>query len=127
MREETYGWNLEMQMKAARAGLRILEIPVEPSPPRRWRIESFRYAARHVCRRRAHHRDGGAGGAGIARPLELARLCAGTTNSAAKRAGRAVSKEKFHLAIPAVACTVAHAFDAGIGEVLRHAANPRAV
>ena len=28
MREETYGWNLEMQMKAAQAGLRILEIPV---------------------------------------------------------------------------------------------------
>jgi glycosyltransferase involved in cell wall biosynthesis len=28
MREETYGWNLEMQMKAARAGLRILELPV---------------------------------------------------------------------------------------------------
>lgn len=28
MREMTYGWNLEMQMKAARAGLRILEIPV---------------------------------------------------------------------------------------------------
>ena len=28
MREQTYGWNLEMQMKAARAGLRILEIPV---------------------------------------------------------------------------------------------------
>jgi glycosyltransferase involved in cell wall biosynthesis len=28
MREETYGWNLEMQMKAARAALRILEIPV---------------------------------------------------------------------------------------------------
>jgi glycosyltransferase involved in cell wall biosynthesis len=28
MREDTYGWNLEMQMKAARAGLRILEIPV---------------------------------------------------------------------------------------------------
>jgi glycosyltransferase involved in cell wall biosynthesis len=28
MREVTYGWNLEMQMKAARAGLRILEIPV---------------------------------------------------------------------------------------------------
>ena len=24
----TYGWNLEMQMKAARAGLRILELPV---------------------------------------------------------------------------------------------------
>jgi glycosyltransferase involved in cell wall biosynthesis len=28
MREGTYGWNLEMQMKAARSGLRILEIPV---------------------------------------------------------------------------------------------------
>jgi glycosyltransferase involved in cell wall biosynthesis len=28
MKEETYGWNLEMQMRAARAGLRILEIPV---------------------------------------------------------------------------------------------------
>jgi glycosyltransferase involved in cell wall biosynthesis len=28
MREQTYGWNLEMQMKAARDGLRILEVPV---------------------------------------------------------------------------------------------------
>ncbi len=28
MREMTYGWNLEMQMKAARAGLRILEVPM---------------------------------------------------------------------------------------------------
>ena len=28
MKEETYGWNLEMQMRAARASLRILEIPV---------------------------------------------------------------------------------------------------
>ena len=28
MREKTYGWNLEMQMKAARGGLRIIEIPV---------------------------------------------------------------------------------------------------
>lgn len=27
MREMTYGWNLEMQMKAARSGLRILELP----------------------------------------------------------------------------------------------------
>ena len=25
---ESYGWNLEMQMKAARSGLRIMEIPV---------------------------------------------------------------------------------------------------
>jgi hypothetical protein len=28
MREMTYGWNLEMQMRAARARLRILELPV---------------------------------------------------------------------------------------------------
>ena len=28
MRETSYGWNLEMQMRAAQAGLRILEIPV---------------------------------------------------------------------------------------------------
>ncbi len=28
LRETTYGWNIEMQMKAARAGLRILELPV---------------------------------------------------------------------------------------------------
>ena len=29
MREQTYGWNLEMQMKAAREGFRILEVPVD--------------------------------------------------------------------------------------------------
>jgi glycosyltransferase involved in cell wall biosynthesis len=29
MKEPTYGWNLEMQMRAARAGLRILEVPVD--------------------------------------------------------------------------------------------------
>lgn len=29
MGEETYGWPLEMQMKAARSGLRILEVPVD--------------------------------------------------------------------------------------------------
>jgi glycosyltransferase involved in cell wall biosynthesis len=28
MTEMTYGWNIEMQMKAARAGLRILEVPM---------------------------------------------------------------------------------------------------
>ncbi len=28
MREMGYGWNIEMQMKAARAGLRILEVPL---------------------------------------------------------------------------------------------------
>lgn len=29
MREPTHGWNLEMQMRAARAGLRIMEVPVD--------------------------------------------------------------------------------------------------
>ena len=29
MREETYGWPLEMQMRAARAQLRILEVPID--------------------------------------------------------------------------------------------------
>ncbi|HMG06500.1 MAG TPA: glycosyltransferase family 2 protein [Chthoniobacterales bacterium] len=28
MKEKTYGWNLEMQMRVGRAGLRILEVPV---------------------------------------------------------------------------------------------------
>jgi hypothetical protein len=28
MREMTYGWNIEMQILAARAGLRVLEIPL---------------------------------------------------------------------------------------------------
>jgi glycosyltransferase involved in cell wall biosynthesis len=28
MREMSYGWNIEMQMRAARAGLRILEVPL---------------------------------------------------------------------------------------------------
>jgi hypothetical protein len=29
MNEQTYGWNLEMQMRAAANGLRIREIPVD--------------------------------------------------------------------------------------------------
>jgi glycosyltransferase involved in cell wall biosynthesis len=29
MREFTYGWNIEMQMRAAAAGLRVLELPVD--------------------------------------------------------------------------------------------------
>ncbi len=29
MREMTYGWNLEMQMRAARLGLRVREVPVD--------------------------------------------------------------------------------------------------
>jgi hypothetical protein len=29
MSEQTYGWNLEMQMRVAAAGLRVLEVPVD--------------------------------------------------------------------------------------------------
>jgi hypothetical protein len=29
MREMTYGWNLEMQVKAVKLGLRVVEIPVD--------------------------------------------------------------------------------------------------
>ena len=29
MRDESYGWNLEMQIRAARSGLGILEVPVD--------------------------------------------------------------------------------------------------
>jgi hypothetical protein len=28
MRERTFGWNLEMQMRVAAAGLRVVEVPV---------------------------------------------------------------------------------------------------
>ena len=28
MRDQTFGWNLEMQMRAAAAGLRVVEVPV---------------------------------------------------------------------------------------------------
>ena len=38
MRELTYGWNIEMQMKAARAGLRITEVPL----PYRCRVAGHR-------------------------------------------------------------------------------------
>ena len=57
MREMTYGWNIEMQMRAARAGLRILEIPV----PCRCRIGGTSKVAGSLARldprRRADRRD----------------------------------------------------------------------
>ena len=42
MREETYGWNLEMQMRVAAAKLRIVEIPVDHRCRRGGEFESFR-------------------------------------------------------------------------------------
>ena len=47
MREDTYGWNLEMQMRAARAGLRIARAAGRASPPRRRRLEGVGQSARH--------------------------------------------------------------------------------
>ena len=73
MREETYGWNLEMQMKAARAGLRILEIPVNHRCRTWWRIESLRHVAWHVCGRHSHHCDALPRRAPVARPMEPVR------------------------------------------------------
>ena len=54
---KTYGWNLEMQMRAARAGSAHSRSSGESSLPHRRRFESFRHIARHVRRRRANHRD----------------------------------------------------------------------
>ena len=57
MRETGYGWNIEMQMKAARAGLRILELPV---PYRRRAGGSSKVAGslrRQHSGRLAHRRD----------------------------------------------------------------------
>jgi glycosyltransferase involved in cell wall biosynthesis len=48
MSEQTYGWNLEMQMRVAAAGLRILEIPVD-----------------HRCRRGGESKVSGNLGAGL--------------------------------------------------------------
>ena len=42
MREQTYGWNLEMQMRVAAARLRILEDPGRPSLPAGRAVESLR-------------------------------------------------------------------------------------
>ncbi len=57
LREATYGWNIEMQMKAARAGLRILELPVPYQAPRRRQFEGRGFAARQRPCCLAHHPD----------------------------------------------------------------------
>lgn len=56
LRELTYGWNIEMQMQAARVGLRIREVPMPSTgavwaDPRRWRVRSADAAGRHADRR----------------------------------------------------------------------------
>ena len=61
MREMTYGWNIEMQMKAARLRLRIQEVPL-PYRCRRAAVEGRRLAARHAARRPEDRVDLRAGG-----------------------------------------------------------------
>ena len=56
MRETTYGWNIEMQMKAARAGLRILELPV-PYRRRAGGSSKVPVHSRQHSRRLAHFAD----------------------------------------------------------------------
>ena len=51
MTETTYGWNLEMQMRVAAAGLRIVGNSRRPSLPARRRIESVGTADRRAQRR----------------------------------------------------------------------------
>ena len=41
MREMTYGWNLEMQIKAVKMGLRVVEIPVDYRCRIGWRVEGI--------------------------------------------------------------------------------------
>ena len=76
MRELTYGWNLEMQMRAARAGLRVLELPVAYRCRAGGEIQSRRQLARIDQGRLTHHRDFRARGAG-AGALLIARQVSG--------------------------------------------------
>jgi hypothetical protein len=49
---------------------------------------------------------------------------AGTASPQSGPTGRAIFNAKFHLAIPAFTCSVAHAFDARFGEISGHATYP---
>ncbi len=53
--KQTYGWNLEMQMRAAQCGLRIREIPVSYRKRCRRRKQSCRFAKRLRASRHPHH------------------------------------------------------------------------
>jgi len=76
MREQTYGWNLEMQMRVAAVGLRILEIPVD-----------------HRCRRGGDSKVSGNLVAGLQAAWKIAttflRLAISLRTTSPKRADRA--------------------------------------
>ena len=57
MRELTYGWNIEMQMRAARAGLRHSGNPGRLSPAQRRQFKGRRKPVGDCQGWRAHHRD----------------------------------------------------------------------
>ena len=57
MRELTYGWNLEMQMRVARAGLRVLELPVGYRRRLAGEFEGRGLAPRFAASRRENHVD----------------------------------------------------------------------
>ena len=67
MSEQTYGWNLEMQMRAAAGGLRILEVPVDHRCRTRRRIESLRQCRRGSQRGMEDRHDVPAAGADLRR------------------------------------------------------------
>ena len=85
MTEMTYGWNIEMQMRAARAGLTIVEIPVRLSSAARRRIQGSGEPARLAQGRftdRRHLPAGGtpAGARACARAAAIVRQPGGMRN-----------------------------------------------
>jgi len=74
MRETTYGWNLEMQMRVAASGLRIREVPVD-----------------HRCRRGGVSKVSGNLGAGLSAAWKISatfvRLAVGLRRTRAVRTG----------------------------------------
>jgi hypothetical protein len=57
MSEQTYGWNLEMQMRVAAAGLRISRGAGRSPLPARRRLEGFGQSRRGLERRVENHDD----------------------------------------------------------------------
>ena len=72
----TYGWNLEMQMRAARAGLRVIELPV-PHRRRAGGVSKYRAIYRHGQGELVHPAD----------------VCANCARCAARDAGRLAGTE----------------------------------
>ncbi|MEP7085471.1 MAG: hypothetical protein ABI854_12080 [Betaproteobacteria bacterium] len=78
MSEPTYGWNLEMQMRVAAAGLRLLEVPVD-----------------HRCRRGGESKVSGNLAAGIKAAWKIAttflRLAMSLQNRSTRSDAKAIA------------------------------------